>query len=283
MQRESVDRRFADEFSQSAGGSEVIVIHSALWSFGHHFDGNIRQLPRRLIQLMLDVIGPRRTLCFPAYTFSFCGSRVFDIAQTKSEVGALSEAARLWPGAVRTRQPVYSYALIGPHAEMFRGLKAETAFGNFSAMEMFEHLNARQLMLGLRFQQAISIVHRAEEEARVPYRYFKRFAGPLLNSGKPEGLAEEVFYVRAWDVEPLFDYSSVAAQVRAMPSYLASRPEEFNIESAGTDDVLAVSRKALARDPYALVSNSAAVENWAASGKQSEMSRLRPDERWAKP
>src|ERR1700722_9801282 len=140
-----VEHRFASEVDHLIADSQIVVVHSALWGFGHQFDCDIRKLPARLISIFLDVLGARRSLAFSTYSFSFCGSHSFDLTNTRSEVGVLSEVGPQWPGAHRTHQPIYSYSIIGPHADSFLGLHARTAWGPGSAMERFEILNARQL------------------------------------------------------------------------------------------------------------------------------------------
>jgi aminoglycoside 3-N-acetyltransferase len=274
------ERSFADELNYVIGGSDVVVAHSALWTFGHQFDGDIRRLPERLIAIMLEILGPKRSLAMPTYTFSFCSLRKFDLTRSKSEVGTLTEAFRKRTDVIRTLQPIYSYAILGPHAEAFASALALTAFGKGSAMSLFESLNVQQLMLGLKFQKAISIVHRAEELEGVPYRYYKRFSGDLLVDGEKAGEAEEIFYVRAWDTEPIFDYSGIAERLRVAGTYRASRIPDFTIEGALTKEILATASDMLRSDPYAFVKNRQPVQSWVAEGKANEIARLTADQRY---
>src|ERR1700689_413341 len=54
--------------------------------------------------------GPTGPLLFPLFNFDFCQGKPFDIRQTPSQMGLLTELARRHPDAVRTGNPTYSFA-----------------------------------------------------------------------------------------------------------------------------------------------------------------------------
>ncbi len=280
LQGDWAETAFREVFARAAGeGDAPVVVHTALWAFGHHFGADVRRLPETLLRLMREAIGPRRTIGFPTYSFSFCGSGVFDLVRTKGEVGALNEYARRQPGALRTTQPIYSYVFLGPDAGAFADIRAATAWGAGSAMERMEHLNVRQVVVGVDWDLSASIIHRAEELEQVPYRYFKRFPGRLLRDGLEVGPVEEVFFVRAAGVMPDFDYRKATQAIQQLASRSTGGSDDFMMDGCDTQEILAASRAVLRKDPFAFVSNGIALEEWIRSGRDAEIAALPPHQR----
>src|SRR5579884_3274550 len=74
-----------------------------------------------VLRILRDVVGAEGTLVFPTYpklgSADFVRSgQVFDVRRTPSFMGAITEAARRQPGAVRSLHPTKSVCAIGPLA-----------------------------------------------------------------------------------------------------------------------------------------------------------------------
>jgi aminoglycoside N3'-acetyltransferase len=280
LQGNWAETAFRDAFVRAAGKDNVpIVVHTALWSFGHHFGADVRRLPETLLRLMREAVGPRRTIGFPTYSFSFCRNGIFDLLRTKGEVGALNEYARRQTDALRTRQPIYSYVFTGPDSGAFADIRATTAWGAGSAMELMERINVRQVVVGVDWHLSASIIHRAEELEQVPYRYFKRFPGELLCDGRGIGPVQEVFFVRAEGVMPAFDYGPATQVIHRLSSRTHGGSDDFMMDGCDTRDIVAASRQLLLKDPYAFVTNRADLEEWVRSTRESEINALLPHQR----
>src|SRR5688572_2915191 len=76
-----------------------------------------------VVDAFLDVLGPSGTLAVP--TFPFTGSMLgyvrsdpdFDVDETPSKMGAITEEVRTRPGALRSLEPTHPVAALGPAAE----------------------------------------------------------------------------------------------------------------------------------------------------------------------
>ncbi len=92
------------------GPGDLVMAHSSLKSFGYVEGG-----AEAVVDGLLAAVAPGGTVMVP--TFNHGRVRVFDPAETRSQNGAVTEALRLRPEAVRSVHPSHPYAAIGPRAE----------------------------------------------------------------------------------------------------------------------------------------------------------------------
>jgi len=279
LAEEDFRRTFA---SVIAPTDRAIVIFSGLWTFAHQFGWSVKKTPLRLLDLIEEVVGAERTLIFPTFTFlSFARSRTFDLVRSPSEVGVLSRVATGRAGYVRTRRPMNSYAVKGPLAADVAALPCTTAWGDAGVMGWMQANDVRFIVLGIPWADGCSIVHRPEEMERVPYRYFKRFKGRLLDDGAPLGECEEVMYVRSLTVSPEFDFTPGTRALERRGRLRSGDNPLIPVASATATDIVAIVSELLRDDPYAFIANRDAVAAWVADGKVREIASLKPDERVA--
>jgi FkbH-like protein len=197
------------------------------------------------------------TVALPAFTFSFCGGTPFSAADSKSETGILADWVREhMPEALRTPHPIYSFAVLGPHAAAIAACPSTTTFGDDSPFGLFERAGATDVMLGCGWSYNTQF-HRYEEAARVPYRSVKVFEGSadFGDGAKPTKAA---MWVRHLAANPINDFSPAFDRLRADGLIAAAPLWRGCVEAAEVRDIAAVCRADLSRDPYAYVSNGAA-------------------------
>ena len=258
---------------------EVVVLYSALWGFGHRFGMRPAALVDALIEATLETLGPACTLLMPAFFADFPRTRRFDLALSKPYTGALPDRFHTWPGALRTRQPMDSYAAHGPLAAEVMARPCTTAWGDDSVLGWFDAVNARHVILGVPWHLSCAYCHRGEEVVGVPFRYHKRFVGTLLEDGTELGPCEETMYVRPFDVDPGLYYKPIRDRLGELNLVLESAQPDFQLQSSLSSDILLASIELLDRDPLAFVENKAAVTDWIANGRDIELVRLAPDQR----
>ena len=261
-----------------APGDQVVVIHSALWPFAHRFRMPSQILVGTLLDNILEVLGPNRTLVMPTYTLDFPKTGLFDLVHSRPSTGALAEAMLWRPGMLRTPKPMNSYVVWGPHATDIMALPNTTAWGKDSTMGFMERVDARYVMLGVPWYLGCSFYHLGEESMRVPYRYFKRFVGRLARGGMELGLCEETMYSRSLDVVPQFRYEAPGALLRKDGLILECSHPGIPLESARASDILRVLIRLLEEDPYAFIVNRREVERWVHCSKQEEIASLPPEQ-----
>jgi aminoglycoside 3-N-acetyltransferase len=152
-----------------------------------------------ILDSFLAALGSSGTLLLPLFNFEFTKGVPFDIRHTPSQMGALTEAARLRAGAVRTGHPVYSFAALGAEARRFAAVDNVSAYGEDSPFAILRTLDGTVAALDLEDFDSMTIYHHVEELKRVPYRYFKDFTGEYTDSEGRTSLRTYRIFVR--DIE----------------------------------------------------------------------------------
>jgi len=181
------------------------------------------------------------TLVMPTFTYSFCRGERFDVAETPSTVGALTEHFRRLPGVRRTFDPLFSAAVRGPlparWEESFFRVRDTDSFGPESVFACLRETGAKLLFFGVGFEYA-TFVHHAEQRMGVPYRFLKNFRGEV-RAGDDAGTVTARYFVRdlEGDVEPYFDPLADALLTRggASSASIQRGPSLFLTDAAAVE------------------------------------------------
>lgn len=134
-----------------------------------------------ILDSFLHAVGENGTLLLPLFNFDFCSGLGFDIRNTPSQMGALTEAGRLRAGAVRTGHPIYSFAALGKRRDMFRGIDNFSGYGPDSPFAILHKQGGKIGVLDLSDQESMTFYHYVEESVSVDYRFHKEFAAPYTD------------------------------------------------------------------------------------------------------
>ncbi len=156
-----------------------VMVHSSLFSLGvieNGVDGFHRAL--------LNVIGNEGTIIVPTFTHSFRQGKVFNILESPSEksLGIYAEYIRKTQSSVRSSDPLFSMAAIGPDAQELMNRKSINCFGKGSVYERLFEANVRYLALGITYSTGLSAFMHLERLANVPYRKELRLEGRSINT-----------------------------------------------------------------------------------------------------
>jgi aminoglycoside 3-N-acetyltransferase len=147
--------------------------------------------PGNLLDSFLDAVGHSGTVLLPIFNFDFTRGVPFNIRTTRSQMGILPEAARVYPGVTRTGHPIYSFAVIGKNAHQFKGVNNFSGYGSDSPFALLKKLDGRIAVLDLADQNSMTFYHYVEEMNNVPYRFHKRFTGKYTDE---DGITSERIY-----------------------------------------------------------------------------------------
>ncbi len=184
---------------------DTLFVHSDIGVFGK-LPGPDREsyLPKTLVQVLTEGVGLEGDIILPTFTYSFCKNEVFDVAKTRSTVGALTEFFRKSENVIRSPQPIFSVACWGKNAEELADV-SDDSFGTNSIFDKLYKKNGKILFFGAPFQSC-TFVHYAEQSLGIPYRYMKKFSGIVRNQDKD--IQKEInYYVRRLDMDTLTNFS----------------------------------------------------------------------------
>ena len=160
---------------------DTVFLHSDVRRCGR-VEGRLpEQKLDTVLRGLVDAI-PAGVMILPTFTYSFCRSEPFDVAESPSTVGGLTDRFRVWPGVRRTPEPIFSTAIRGslPEAWEQRLMRIgdKDCFGPDSVFAYLHERDALLVFLDASFQ-ACTFVHHIEQRLEVPYRYPKLFEGEV--------------------------------------------------------------------------------------------------------
>jgi len=167
---------------------DVVEVHASLRAIGWVPGGRVA-----VVQALQDVLGPSGTIVVPTQTGDNSDPRhwtnppvpaewwpvvrehmpAYDPAITPSRaIGAVAEAVRTWPGAVRSTHPQTSFAALGAQAaELMATHDLSCQFGPASPLGAVERAGAQVLLLGVGFDVCTAF-HLAEYRIPMPKSAF---------------------------------------------------------------------------------------------------------------
>lgn len=154
---------------------DIICVHSDLIKFGKPLINNKKEYLNILIKILIDKIGETGTLIMPTFTYNYCNNEVYDIINSKSKVGILTEYFRNLEFVERTKDGIFSFAIYGKNKEYFLDI-GNDCFGENSVFDKLKKTNAKLVLFGNRVKE-FTFFHYIEQANNVPYRYMKRFRG----------------------------------------------------------------------------------------------------------
>ena len=173
---------------------KVILLKTDVRHLGPYDNKNQGEALAAHFNVLADLIDlSEGTLVVATHSMSLCNTeRVFDIDNTPSEMGSLTEYIRTRPSAVRSFHPFASFSAIGRNADYICNNISRHTYGVASPKERMLELNGQYLSLGLPPAETTSLMHHIEMLMGVPYRYVKEFIHPVLREGK---VVKEPFYM----------------------------------------------------------------------------------------
>lgn len=144
-----------------------VMVHSALFTLGL-IEGGVGGFYKAI----REHLGDEGTLIVPTFTYSFRRNEVFDIKNTRSasNIGIFPEYVRSMEGSIRSPDPMFSMASIGPRSNEFMKRSSKASFGAQSIYEKLFNNNIKFLAIGITYSTGLTGFLHIEKIASVPYR-----------------------------------------------------------------------------------------------------------------
>lgn len=147
--------------------NDAVFIHSSLFSLGI-IENGIEGFHKALI----EVVGREGTIIVPTFTYSFRRNQIFDIQNTPSakNLSIYSEFIRNDKNAIRSSDPLFSMAAIGPNAKKLMARNSFNCFGENSIYEKIFEQDIKFLCIGITYSTGLSAFMHLEKKSNIPYR-----------------------------------------------------------------------------------------------------------------
>lgn len=147
------------------------------------------------IDTVEDYLGENGTLILPTFTYSFTRKQVFDVANTPSSVGMITEIFRQRQGVVRSLDAIFSVAASGRNKMLYGQCDVFECFGRESVFGRLHQESGWIVGMGCSVNR-ITFTHYVEKSVGVDYRYGKIFRGQRVLPGCGQHSCEVSYYVR---------------------------------------------------------------------------------------
>lgn len=181
---------------------DIVFVHSDISVFGKLMTDDRDLFFQSVIEAFQEAVGPDGTIIMPTFTYSVSEGKVFDVKNTKSTVGALTEYFRKLPGIKRTVEPMLSVAIWGKHQDNLLDI-GHDSMGKNSIFDKLLQLNGKIVLFGTR---ECTFIHYIEQMHKAPYRFLKKFKGRIIN-GEENYEDEFNYYARYLDRNSTSYYS----------------------------------------------------------------------------
>lgn len=164
-----IDKMIEDFQKLGLQQGSVVLVHSSLRSLGKVEGG-----AESVIQALLTVLGEDSTLLMPALSYKTVtpSHPHFNVSETPSCVGALTEYFRKRDGTLRSIHPTHSVCGVGKLAQeiLANHINDSTPCGTNSPFHKLPHYNGYVLFIGCGLRPNTSM-HAVEELVEPPYLY----------------------------------------------------------------------------------------------------------------
>ena len=209
---------------------------------------------RMMIEALREVIGPQGTLLVSTYTFSLCRGETYDPDETPAVAGvwssflAFMETFRRMPDVIRSEDPIFAVAGIGPRAAEILENPANSCLGVDSVHDRLRRAGGKICMIGIGLFES-TFRHHCEEMAGVPWRFKKLFTGSIRSHGKLRKVGR-VYNVRmlATNGDPAGEALEALARSRGLcRAAFVGRGEVVSVDSQAYFDL---AMQEFRRDPW---------------------------------
>lgn len=216
MTEEQIIQLLANQWNKSGvEHGDVLLVHFSIKQLLLKIknDYGVTISPKTIYNSLQKALGKNGTLILPLFNFDFTKTNFFDIRNTPSKMGALTEIGRMNVLSVRTCHPIYSFSIMGRYSDEFKNMDNYSGYGSDSPFAKIKELNGKIAVIGLTDQNSMTSYHFVEEQNLVNYRYFKEFDGNYIDWEGNNKQKTYALYVR--DIE-----KGVKTDVNRMMDYL---------------------------------------------------------------
>ena len=209
---------------------DTVMVHTSLSKIGYVCGG-----AQTVIEALIEAVGEEGTIMMPTQSWKNLDPEdgvhwtvpeeywqvirdnwpAYDKRITPTNtMGAVAEAFRQWPGALRSDHPARSVAAWGKHAEyLVSGHDLSNIFGEGSPIGKLYELGGKVLLIGVGYDKNTSL-HLADVRAEYPNKHDCVEHSAIMEDGRRVWKEYETLYVDGEDFEQIGEAFEQACVVR---------------------------------------------------------------------
>lgn len=153
-----------------------------------------------IIDTLKNRIGSEGNVLFPTYNWRFCHGVTWNYHKTRSRTGLLGQLALERKDFIRTRHPIYSFAVWGKDSKRLYEMDNINSFVGDTPFDFLcKTKNSKMICIDVDLNQCFTFGHYVEECFHVPYRFLKKFTGQYIDENNNESTRTYTMYVRYLD------------------------------------------------------------------------------------
>ncbi|HEY5903413.1 MAG TPA: AAC(3) family N-acetyltransferase [Anaerolineales bacterium] len=226
---------------------DMLLVHSSYKSFGPVEGG-----PQTVVDALIAALGPQGTLIMPTFNFDFNKGQPWDVRSTPSQMGVLTELVRKDPRAKRVFHPIYSFDILGKHADTLGSLRYKSSYERNSVFGKLRDLDAKIMVVGLSYTNSMTFFHHIEQMEGVDYRFLKQFTGEVTDWDGTTRTDTFEMLVRDIDKGVITEVDPMGALMEQAGVIKVGRIGEAAVKLMKANDVYAFTAREMRRDPHLL-------------------------------
>ena len=231
---------------------DTVILHSDSGIIGQYFPKNKEKAFKKFFLEILKKLGPNGTLIVPAFSMSYTQNEAYDVLNSKSVVGPLSEFFRTKMKSKRTLDPIYSFSSLGKYSEELSKIESESCFGEDSVFSYCFKKKGKLLFMGCSFDRA-TFVHFVEEKIGVSYRYYKEFKGVTYLLKNKKRKTKVSLYVRDLEMNTFPNHEKLELELQKKNLLNISMMNRLKCKSVEMNDFFEMSSLLLAKNEFSLI------------------------------
>lgn len=226
---------------------DTLLVHSSYKAFGGVEGG-----PQTVIDALLSVLGNEGTLIMPNFNFDFCKGVPWDVRTTPSHMGVITNMVREHPEAKRVFHPIYSFAILGKHADTLTRERYKSSFEKNSLFGKLRALDGKIMIVGLSYTDSMTFFHHVEEMEGVDYRYMKAFTGLVTDENGETYEDTYTMLVRDLEKGVITEVDPMGELMEKAGLVSIRRIGEATVKLMNADDIYTFTAREMKRDPRLL-------------------------------
>lgn len=251
---------------------DTVLVHSSYKSFGG-VDGG----PQTVVDALLSVLGKKGTLIVPRFNFDFSTHGTpWDVRTTPSQMGIITEFVRKDPRSKKIFHPIYSFSIIGKHADELASLRYKGSFSKESVFHKLRMLDGKIMQID-KVYKGTTFVHYVEEMVGCDYKFFKNFTGKVTDEKGRTFIDTFNIYVRDWNRGVVTDVIPMGKILEREGVMKISKVGDATVWLMKSEDVYQCTVNAMKKNPHILCKiippteeNSWLIKNYSETLKQRQ-------------